>query len=123
MALPDQWGERGDATPLHVHRSEAEICYALEGGVTAWVADEEHTLAAGAAIYLPARLPHAFAVHTDRARLISVTAPATFAGFVRRAGVEIDEVPSTWEFDLGTLMAAAADHEIDIIGPPPQLPR
>jgi hypothetical protein len=37
VSLLDQWGRRGDVTPLHIHNSEAEIFYVLEGGITAWV--------------------------------------------------------------------------------------
>jgi hypothetical protein len=37
VSLLDQWGRRGDVAPLHIHNSEAEIFYVLEGGITAWV--------------------------------------------------------------------------------------
>ncbi len=30
LGLLDQFGRRGDATPLHVHRSEAEVFYLIE---------------------------------------------------------------------------------------------
>lgn len=123
IALLDQWGERGDVTPMHVHRDEAEIFYLLEGTIVAWAGDERLSLGAGGAVYLPAGRPHAFGVTSARARLITVTTPAGFAGFVRAAGVPVTgEQPATWEFDLGALMRAAPEHRIDIVGPPPPLP-
>jgi quercetin dioxygenase-like cupin family protein len=123
VALLDQWGREGDTTPLHIHHREAEIFYVLEGGITAWAGEEVHTLEAGCAVYLPAGQAHAFGIHTPSARVITVTAPAGFADFVRAAGIPVDgEAPATWEFDLGTLMAAAPRHEIEIVGPPPRLP-
>ncbi len=123
VALLDQWGSRGDVTPLHVHRHEVEVFYVLEGGVTAWVGDEATDLEAGDAVYLPPGGVHALGIRTDRARLITVTAPAGFADFVRAAGMPVaGEAPSTWEFDVGHIMAAAPAHDIEIVGPPPTLP-
>jgi len=123
IALLDQWGELGDTTPMHIHHGEAEIFYVLEGDIVAWAGDERMSVGQGGAIYLPAELRHAFGIVSATARLISVTAPAGFAGFVRAAGIPVDgDVPMSWEFDLGTLMAAAAQHQIEIVGPPPALP-
>jgi quercetin dioxygenase-like cupin family protein len=123
VALLDQAARRGDATPLHVHRDEAEIFYVLEGAITAWAAGESHELAAGAAAYLPANVPHAFRVDTESARIVTVTAPAGFADFVRRAGVPVDgDVPAQWDFDIGDILAAAPQHNIEILGPAPQPP-
>ena len=123
IALMDQWGERGDTTPMHIHRGEAEIFYVLEGDVIAWAGHDQLAVGQGGALYLPADLQHAFGVVSSTARLISVTAPAGFAGFVRDAGIPVDgDVPASWEFDIGALMAAAAQHQIEIVGPPPALP-
>jgi hypothetical protein len=108
---------------MHVHHREAEIFYVLEGGITAWAGDDVHTLDAGSAVYLPPDQPHAFGIHTPHARIITVTAPSGFADFVRAAGISVDgDVPATWDFDLGAVMAAAPQHGIEIVGPPPPLP-
>jgi quercetin dioxygenase-like cupin family protein len=123
VSILDQWGRRGDVTPLHIHNREAEIFYVLEGGITAWAADEIHQIEAGAAVYLPPGQAHAFGIRSDEARLITVTAPGGFADFVRAAGVPVDgETPTAWEFDPARIMAAAGQHDIQIVGPPPDLP-
>jgi quercetin dioxygenase-like cupin family protein len=123
VALLDQWGREGDTTPMHVHRREAEIFYVLEGGVTTWAGDDVHTLDAGSAVYLPPDVPHAFGIHTPRARIITVTAPSGFADFVRAAGIPVNgDVPATWDFDLGAITTAAPQHGIEIVGPPPPMP-
>jgi len=123
VALLDQTGLRGDTTPMHIHHGEAEIFYVLEGDIVAWAGDDQLSLGAGGALYLPADQQHAFGIVSPTARLISVTAPAGFAGFVQQAGVPVDgDVPASWEFDLGALMAAAPQHQIEIVGPPPALP-
>ena len=124
VALLDQWGRRGDVTPMHVHRDEAEIFYVLDGGIRAWSGDDVLDLDAGDAVHLPAGQPHAFGIRTSEARLITVTVGAGFADFVRAAGVPLaaGEQPQTWEFDVGRLVEAAPKHGIDIVGPPPPLP-
>lgn len=123
VALLDQTGMRGDVTPMHIHHGEAEIFYVLEGEVVAWAGEDQLSLGAGGAMYLPSDLRHAFGVVSQTARLISVTAPAGFGEFVRDAGVAVDgDLPASWEFDLGALMAAAPRHQIEIVGPPPTLP-
>lgn len=122
LALLDQWGSLGDTTPLHVHRHEAEVFYVLEGNIRAWHLGTPHDLEAGSAVYLPAGQEHAFAVTSARARIITVTTPGTFGHFVATAGIAADgDVPTHWEFDVGRIMAAAADNGIEITGPPPAL--
>ncbi|MDQ2797951.1 MAG: cupin domain-containing protein [Actinomycetota bacterium] len=123
LALLDQTGRRGDTTPLHVHREEAEIFYVLDGRIAAWHGDEVEELTVGDAVYLPAAEPHALGVLTDTARIVTITAPAGFADFVRAAGMDADRsAPISWEFDIDRITQAAPRHGIDIIGPPPALP-
>ncbi|MCU1672554.1 MAG: hypothetical protein JWN77_667 [Frankiales bacterium] len=120
LALLDNTSVLGDATPLHLHRGEAEVFYLLEGSMRAWFGDEVLDLEAGGAIWLPAGVQHAIRTTSDTARTITITAPAGFADFVRDAGVAVDgDVPSTWEFDVGRIMSAAGQHAIEILGPPP----
>jgi hypothetical protein len=108
---------------MHVHAREAEVFYVLEGQITAWSGSDVHTLEAGGAVYLPAGQPHALGVRSERARIITVTAPGGFASFVTAAGVPVTaDPPTTWDFDMSRLLSAAADHDIDIVGPPPALP-
>src|SRR5512143_1021457 len=85
LALLDQRGRRGDATPVHVHRREAEVFYVIEGTITAWTGEAATTLGSGGAVYLPAGLLHALRVDTEQATIITLTAPAGFADFVRAA--------------------------------------
>src|SRR5512144_3116154 len=121
LALLDQRGLHGDATPTHVHRREAEVFYVIEGAITAWTGEAATTLRSGGAVYLPAGLRHALRVDSEQARIITLTAPTGFADFVRAAGVRSDgDVPAAWEFDVERIMAAAPQHDIDIVGPPPR---
>jgi mannose-6-phosphate isomerase-like protein (cupin superfamily) len=119
LALLDAHGGRGDATPLHVHRDEAEIFYLIDGQITAWAGEEQHELAEGSAVYLPPGLPHAFRVDSETARIITVTAPGKFADLIRAVSIETDEVPAHWDFDLNRMIATAPQYGIEIVGPPP----
>jgi quercetin dioxygenase-like cupin family protein len=122
VALVDQSGARGDVTPMHVHLDEAEVFYVLDGSIRAFHGGTSLDLEAGSAIYLPPAQEHAFGVISERARILTLTTPGSFASFVTSAGVEIEgEAPTQWDFDLTRIMAAAAEHRIDITGPPPAL--
>lgn len=122
VALVDQWGARGDTTPMHVHPDEAEVFYVLDGSIRAFHGGTSMDLDPGSAVYLPPAQEHAFGVISDRARILTLTTPGSFASFVTAAGVQIDgEVPAQWDFDVARIMTAAADHGIAITGPPPGL--
>ena len=67
----------GIATPLHIHTHEAEAFYVLEGTMVYRAGDQLHELAAGAFIYLPRGVPHAFRIIGTRpVRFLGMTAPA-----------------------------------------------
>ena len=62
-------------------------------------------------------------IRTGRARVLTVTAPGGFAGFVTAAGVPVTgDLPVSWEFDVGRIKQAAPAHGVEILGPPPTLP-
>ena len=86
IALMDQWGERGDTTPMHIHRGEAEIFYVLEGDVIAWAGHDQLAVGQGGALYLPADLQHAFGV-------VSSTAPDCAAN----GTWNVTAAPTHWE--------------------------
>ena len=120
FALLDQHGLAGDATPLHRHLHEDEAFYVLDGEILAVAGEQEHRATAGSAIFLPRGLPHAFMITSSSARLLIITTPAGFEGFIREAGVPSrDQTPATWEFDVGRLMRPAQSAGIEILGPPP----
>jgi quercetin dioxygenase-like cupin family protein len=85
---------RGAAPPLHSH-PQAETLYVLEGEVTFWLATPEDVAdaswvetpaarcAAGAAVFAPAGVPHAFRVDSDTARMLYLSTPAGIEDYVR----------------------------------------
>lgn len=121
FALLDQLVPGHYAVPLHVHHHEDEAWYLLDGEATFFCGDEQFTAGPGSWVFLPRGMPHTFKVGPQGARLLTFTAPSSFADFVVAAGAPARErrVPPPAPLDPERLTAIAADHGIEIIGPPP----
>lgn len=121
VGVTENLAPRGAGSPLHVHRSEDEWFYVIEGQLTFWVGGEEITAPAGSFVYGPRDIPHAFTVTSDIARFLLVTEPAGFEGFVRAIGEPARELtvpPSTIAMpDEAHLGAVAAEYGIEVLGP------
>jgi quercetin dioxygenase-like cupin family protein len=120
VALLDQRGRHGDATPMHRHPAESEIFYVLDGTIRAFHGGTSVDLGAGSAIYLPAGQEHGMGVVSEQARIVTILTPGSFSRFVQAAGTPFSgDEPAQWEFDVSRLMHAAAEHGIEVTGPPP----
>jgi quercetin dioxygenase-like cupin family protein len=119
FALLESTGPAGDQTPLHVHHADDEGFYVLEGEITLWVGDEQHVLRAGESVLAPRGVPHTVGVGDRDARWLVTSTPAGFEAFVRAVGSTEPQaaLPSPDE-----LARVAAEHGIEILGPPGTLP-
>jgi mannose-6-phosphate isomerase-like protein (cupin superfamily) len=79
-----EWADRGETSrerpiaPLHLHRSEDEAWYVLEGRLGFRVGDEEVEAGSGGAVLVPARVAHSYwNAGPDRARYLLVMGPQT----------------------------------------------
>jgi mannose-6-phosphate isomerase-like protein (cupin superfamily) len=120
--VTEQTAPRGSGSPLHVHHNEDEWFYVLEGELAIWVAGTTVVAGAGAFVFGPRDVPHTFIVSSERARFLLVTEPAGFEGFIRAlaapaAAPEIPPAP-TAPPDMEPVLRAAADHGLEILGPP-----
>ena len=115
FALVEKVEERGAEPPRHLHHWEDEALYVLEGSLDVWVAGEWVEVTAGAAVFLARGVEHAFAVSTERARVLVFLAPAGFERFYR----EMDAV----EPEVERLVATAARYGCEITGPAPERSR
>jgi quercetin dioxygenase-like cupin family protein len=112
----------GSGPPLHVHRREAEAFYLLEGRMAYRAGDETYELAAGASIYLPKDVPHAFRVIGEApARFLALTTPGGIEGLYEELGRAPDreglpDRPSA--DDIAGWLAAAPRYGLEICGPP-----
>jgi quercetin dioxygenase-like cupin family protein len=122
VAVIEEDGPRGSGSPLHVHHNEDEWFYVIDGELTFWVGGQVITAPAGSFVYGPRDIPHTFTVSSERARFLLVTEPAGFETFMRAlsepaARLEIPP-PSSEAPDMAPMVALAAEHGIEILGPP-----
>jgi len=75
------------ASPLHVHHTEDEGFYVLEGSVTVHVGDESVTLGPGQHAFGPREIPHRFVIGSDGARMLWVLTPGGFEALIEEASV------------------------------------
>ncbi len=113
---------KGNGPPLHVHRNEDEWFYVLEGEMLFWVGGRKITAGPNSFVFGPRNVPHTFTVTSPAVRYIVVALPAGFDRFVRALAVPAKTCtlpPATLEQPSpDRMMAAAAAHQIEILGPP-----
>lgn len=115
----------GDAPPLHLHRNEDEIFHLLEGTFRFTLDGEESVHHAGEFLVAPKGVPHTYRVESSGGgRYLTITGRGDFEEFVRAFGEPAEEDaqpvssgPPTPE-QVEALTSAAAEHGIDIVGPP-----
>jgi quercetin dioxygenase-like cupin family protein len=126
LAIFEQLAPPGSATPMHRHDATDEHFYVLAGEVTFHGPDGARRCGPGAFVSVPPGTPHAFRVTDDgQARLLVISAPATFERFVR--AVSSPAASATVPTDLAApdpaaidrLAALGAQHDVIILGPPP----
>lgn len=111
------------ATPRHVHHSADAAFYVLSGFLHGFCGDRSWEAGAGDFVWLPRGVPHGYSVADgDLARTLALVMPGGFDTFVARAGEPAlrHELPEGLvNPDLGVLLAAAAENDMEILGPPP----
>jgi len=105
----------GDMPPLHVHRAQDEGFYVVAGEVTLFMPGRQVTLGAGEFFLAPRGVPHTYRVGEEPARLLVMSTPAGFERFVL-------EVAALDELSPEVLGVKAAEHDIEILGPPGTMP-
>lgn len=101
--------------PLHVHHAHDEGFYILDGEVTLYLPDREIHCRPGDHVVAPRGIPHAYRVGDRAARWLITSNPAGFERFV--VAVAALDAP-----DPAVLGAVAAEHGIEILGPPGTMP-
>lgn len=122
FAFLDQRVPADYAVPRHIHHAEDEAWYVLEGEATFYCGEETFAAGSGSWVFLPKDMPHAFRVGSEGGRLLTFTAPAKFADFVKAAGKSAPRlvVPPPAPLDIEHMAAIAAQYGIEIVGPPPE---
>ena len=121
FSVTEQTFPKGMATPLHVQPEDDETFYVLEGDLTFYLEDGQPLPAsAGSFVHLPAGTAHAYQVDSETARLLNITT-AQHEAFFRAAGDPARErtLPPQAPPDMDRVTAAAEEHGVEILGPPP----
>lgn len=106
-------GNEKGGPPLHYHLKQDEIFFITYGEYLFKVGDEEHTLSPGDTIFLPRRVPHAFAQLTERGSMLFMFQPSgMMEDFIKALGA-LQGPPSPAE---GAEIFER--HEMKIVGPP-----
>ena len=119
----------GFASPVHVHHTEDEAFYLLEGSARFHFGSEVRDAKSGDSLLVRKGIPHTFIAGDDGARFLVTTSPGDFERFVVAAGTpaESDGLPppaagpptAEEQEALGRL---AAEHGSELLGPPGTLP-
>jgi quercetin dioxygenase-like cupin family protein len=92
-------GTPGDMPPLHLHRTDDEAWYVLEGEMSFFVGDEQPIrVRAGGLAFGPRGVPHTYRVESgEQARWFAICTPGDFERFVVAASrpAERAEFPPT----------------------------
>jgi quercetin dioxygenase-like cupin family protein len=105
----------GSMPPLHVHDHTDEGFYVLEGELTLYTPGDRLTLRAGDYVLAPHGVPHTYRVGEHAARWLTMSLPAGHEAFVAAVSALTAPAPER-------LARIAADHGIEILGPPRTLP-
>ena len=102
----------GDGPPPHIHTTEEEAFYVLEGELNVLVGQRTVTATAGAFVLVPRGTVHTFSkAGTASAKILTIISPAGFEKFFE----EIAGPP-----DLEKIMALAPKYNLEIVRPPPE---
>jgi quercetin dioxygenase-like cupin family protein len=119
FALFESTGHRGHSAPTHRHLRASETFIVLDGDMLIQVGDEQRVASAGDTAVLPRALPHTFVVLSSTARYMTLHTPAGFDDFVHAVS---ELAAGGGAPDRAALIATAAEHGIEILGPGLPLP-
>ena len=104
---------QGKGTPLHIHNSQDEVFYVIEGSYYFQVGDEKFSLSKGDSIFLPRKVPHAWTQVSEKGKMTVVFQPAGKMEdfFVTMAA--LDHEPDKQE-----IAHIFSDNDMQVVGPP-----
>jgi quercetin dioxygenase-like cupin family protein len=117
MAIFEQTSlSQGKGTPLHIHSSQDEVFYILEGAYYFQVGDEKFNLIKGDSIFLPREVQHAWTQVSETGKMTVIVQPAGKLENFFVTVAALDHEPSPKE-----MAKIFADNDMKIVGPPLKL--
>ncbi|MDQ6899940.1 MAG: cupin domain-containing protein [Candidatus Dormibacteraeota bacterium] len=118
LVVPPGW-----ASPLHLHHTEDELLYVIEGHLTVVVGDQRLSLGPGGYGFGPREIPHAFRAEGEQpARNLLLTTSGDLANFVLEASEPATApiLPEPPELDMAKIAALSAKYNSQLLGPFPE---
>ncbi len=113
LSIFEYTGNAKGGPPLHIHHQQDEIFFIVSGEYTFKVGEEIHHLQAGDTIFLPRKVPHAFAQTSEKGKMFFLFQPAGKMEDFFRQVAAFKGQPSPEE---GAKLFS--DHEMTVVGPP-----
>ncbi len=104
---------QGKGTPLHIHNSQDEIFYVLEGAYYFQLGDEKFNLAVGDSIFLPRKVAHAWTQVSEKGKMTVILQPAGKLENFFVTMSQLDHEPTQTE-----IAKIFADNDMQVVGPP-----
>jgi quercetin dioxygenase-like cupin family protein len=106
-------------TPLHLHRGTEEAFYVLEGTFGFQVGHPTLELSAGAFVFVPKGLEHAFwNGGTTSAKLLSSVSPPGFERYFEELAEGLAAAGEDADAAADLRKALSEKHDIEVVGPP-----
>lgn len=107
----------GFGPPPHIHHTEDEAFYVLEGSALFHCDGQEVTYTAGGFCWLPKGLVHRFEMGPGGGRILQLTTPAQFEDMVADYGYPIgpDEHPTPEPPDIPRLVEVCNRYDIELL--------
>lgn len=113
LTLVEQTNLPGVGVPMHVHANEDEVFHVLEGAMDFTVGGRTTRAEAGAVVFLPRNVPHAFVTVGPGTTRSTVTA---FPAGIERMFYELGELPPGPP-DMGKVLEICGRYGIRFIEP------
>lgn len=107
---------QGKGTPLHIHNSQDEIFYVLEGAYYFQAGEEKYNLTVGDSIFLPRKVAHAWTQVSEKGKMNVILQPAGKLENFFITMSQLDHEPSQSE-----IAKIFADNDMQVVGPPLKL--
>jgi quercetin dioxygenase-like cupin family protein len=87
FGLMEMVAPKGREPSRHLHYTDDEGFYVLEGELIFYIGEEIYEAGPGTFVFLPRGIPHSYAFETDVVRMLSIIAPGGLEGHFRILGL------------------------------------
>ncbi|HVK97653.1 MAG TPA: cupin domain-containing protein [Flavisolibacter sp.] len=122
-SLIELYATKEGEVPWHIHHSEDEAFYILDGEMSIYVGTEIYKAKAGDFVFAPKDVPHKYTVDSaGYARVLMFFSPAGFENFARETSIPAQSLtpppPAPIEMDFEELIKIASEYGAEFVDPP-----